>query len=378
MEDLTIMIVGGDFNTQGGRPSGVVAKLAENLGCAGKSYNGGTLDELRKFAETAAEYDVIVWMPEVGNEEDKIYPRKATGATLICSKVLRSGYGPKDILSRIYAMRANAIIVVDARDRKNCQFNLVDALGNSWNPGGKPVVSIPELGSAILKFDTWSRGQVRWPSVQVESPGGTPICEVEPKFISLVHYLARSYEDVVGRWYGNASSRCFFMFPSKRCVDEEHPYTTPIAVSLRNTNKKEIATNDFVVVRLGDGYRRLEYFGDQKPSVDAAAQALIYGEPKFGHINYMIHGHAYVENAPYTEHYFPCGDMRESADIANVMKGNQYGIMNLRNHGCLYYADSIENLRFLVGSSRFVVRGGPGIQFETIPEDALQSEEEKK
>lgn len=357
MNEMKVMIVGGDFDADGGRPSGVVAKLAMNF--SGCDYvNGGEIYDVEEASRHGEDYDLVIWMPNISNAVEKIYPRKKTGATLICSKVFRDGYTPADILQRVYAMQANAVIIVISDDAIQRGFELVDALGNSWTPGAY-TESIPELAAEILMFTKWSSSQVRWPSVRSDSTN--PKIEVEAKFVNLVQFLAEKYESVVGRWFGNASTRCFKMFPSKRITTASDEM---IAVSPRNIDKASIGIQDFVAASLGLAH--LDYYGDHKPSVDACVQASLYERRSLRHINYMIHGHTYVKSAPTTREYFPCGDLREVESLVEIMSGNQYGVVNLKNHGCLYYADTLDNLAFLVGSSEFEVRGGPGMRFESV------------
>ena len=78
----------------------------------------------------------------------------------------------------------------------------------------------------------------------------------------------------------------------------------------------------------------------------------------------MIHGHSYIEDAPFTEDYYPCGDMRELAEIEKTIEGSgNDSIINLKNHGFLIFASSLENLRLLINTIEFVERK---VGFETV------------
>ena len=88
----------------------------------------------------------------------------------------------------------------------------------------------------------------------------------------------------------------------------------------------------------------LQYHGDKKPSVDTPVQIELYKH--FPNINYMIHGHAFFKNAPTTEDYYPCGDLREVASIKELIPDStsDFFAINLMNHGFLIAASSIQQL----------------------------------
>jgi ribulose-5-phosphate 4-epimerase/fuculose-1-phosphate aldolase len=96
-----------------------------------------------------------------------------------------------------------------------------------------------------------------------------------------------------------ASTRCFKTFPSIK-------HNGFIYVSARDTDKSRITVHDMVIVKL---YGRQVLFSKQRPSVDTPVQLKLY--ETFDSLNYIIHGHAYIEDAPFTKSYFPCGDLRE-------------------------------------------------------------------
>jgi ribulose-5-phosphate 4-epimerase/fuculose-1-phosphate aldolase len=97
----------------------------------------------------------------------------------------------------------------------------------------------------------------------------------------------------------------------------------------------------------------IEYYGESKPSVDTPIQISLYKD--FPHVNYMIHGHTYVEGAEFTDNYFPCGDMREYYET-RVLINQPFGVLNLVNHGFFMYADTLENLEEMVDKMVFMER----------------------
>jgi hypothetical protein len=125
------------------------------------------------------------------------------------------------------------------------------------------------------------------------------------------------------------------MFPSTRYF-----------FSRRDVDKNRLTVNDMVLVSDST------YYGTHKPSVDTPIQIELY--KKCPHIFYFIHGHAHVPNQPTTSEYYPCGDLREVPGILQLIDHNRFGIINLKNHGFLIYADSIEHLKAMVTLVKFV------------------------
>ena len=130
-------------------------------------------------------------------------------------------------------------------------------------------------------------------------------------------------------------------------------YENMVLVSGRNTPKDRLTSNDFIFTELDEN--KVLYAGDSKPSVDTPIQLILY--KKLKKVNYMIHGHAYIENTIYTEHYFPCGDLRElDAIIEKVDHKTTSFILNLKNHGFIIGTENIEALKKYAESLNFKYR----------------------
>lgn len=343
------VIVGGTFGEA--KSSSIVTVLAKSLEIE-RVINGGSFEELNV---DISDSDFTIWMPNVTNEEEKTYPKKKVGSFLVCSKVMREGYGLDVPISRIFKMHANAVIAIDS-SRKPFTFQLLDALGNSWIK----TSDISELARAIQKLYLWSKEQIRYKSEEINLLAAERKMQVgtfhpfeNQEFIDLVKLVADKVEAAnVGRFFGNASTRCFKMFPSMR--DDNHIYVSP-----RDIDKKRIAIEDMVLTMDHIPSRTLYYLGSKKPSVDAPIQSLLY---HLFPLNYMIHGHSYVEGAPFTKAYYPCGDMREVEEIASLIElehlhgARNDGVLNLKNHGFLFYAEKIEELQSLIEKAKFQSR----------------------
>lgn len=358
---MKVLLVGGNFNNETeGRPSGAIGKLGNYLKEDGRAVlvdvvNGGSIDELNSL--DLKPYELIIWMANVENGQPKKYPVKPKGAVMVISKRLRGHHqvgGQRtelDAISRIFGMHANAVIAItdiaDAQSRFS--FKLLDALGNAWIE----TIGLQELASAILAFAKWNSESER---VGTSKFYNDDLEEV----VELNKIVADKFEAVKSRYFGNVSTRCMKMSPSKRISKKG-----TIFVSKRNVSKQRLTVDDMVLAFL-DKDDSIKYLGDHKPSVDTPIQLQLY--KIFSEINYMIHGHAYVKDARFTKDYYPCGDLREIEGIKSLIDDiafkdlnykaglEWHGSINLKNHGFLIYADTLENLTKLVNEVELIER----------------------
>lgn len=340
---MATIIVGGNFG-ETPKASSVVNQIVKSIPYPVDVVNGGTFEDIESVDLSG--YKLILWMPNIDNGYDKVYPKKDTGAILICSKVLRENRTEVDAITRIFQIHGNAVIAINS-DTKPFTFNLIDALGNSWIK----TTDIGELTKTIEDFVTWTSDSIRSRTRQL------PAIDFDftqyQEFVDINREVADKFEIINSRFFGNCSTRCSKMFPTYK-VDATH-----MVVSKRNVSKKRLTTEDLVLTRIGeDG--SIEYFGESKPSVDTPIQISLYRD--FPNINYMIHGHTYVEGGIFTDNYFPCGDMREYHETKGLIK-KDYGVLNLTNHGFFMFADTLENLRTMVDNMIFIERN---VGFETI------------
>jgi len=322
---MKILIIGGHFGTKP-KSSGVINKIAKyfNMCDDVTVYNGGTIPEL--LAISAVGYKLILWFPDVGNTHIKIYPAKDTGAVLICSKMTRPDLvaNPRlDAVSRIFKMNANAVVLISRKPGKKYEFELIDALNNTW---GYKTNNITMLNEGINNLTKWTLTSKRHSLFKDESL---------QKLVDLTRQVADRFEADMGRYFGNCSTRCMKMFPSSRYF-----------FSRRNVDKNRLEVKDMVATT------ELTYYGEHKPSVDTPVQLELYRN--CFNINYFIHGHAHIPEQPETFEYFPCGDLREAPGIIELIKPHRFGIINLKNHGFLIYADTIDHLKAMVTLVKFV------------------------
>lgn len=342
---MKIIIVGGDFGDIK-KESSIINKIGNELKC--DIINGGSIDDLKNISLLG--YDLILWMPNIDNIEEKIYPIKDIGSVLLCSKNMKINTTEFDAISRIFKMKGNGVISI-FKSNNMFDFKLIDALGNVWYNGN--VIS--ELTKYILMLYQWTKDSIRVSSININNTTDVIVNSDINKFIELNKSVADKFELISGRYFGNCSTRCSKMFPSMK-HDEK------ILVSKRNVSKNRISVNDLISVHLNETLNVLEYSGISKPSVDAPIQCKIFNTNT--HINYIIHGHTYIKNSPYTMKYFPCGDIREYNEIISIIGLNKNGTINLINHGFIIYSDTILNLENIINSLIFIERP---VGFELCP-----------
>lgn len=326
---MKVLLVGGNFGEiLEKRESGIIKKIYTEFQSPASEIdviNGGKLTDL---PDNIKGYDLILWMINIDNSEQKYYPSKDQGSVLICSKVMRSGYTRIDSLSRIFKMHGNAVIEIYKDDPHNVRFCFLDALGNEWYNGS----DITSLVKQVLSFYIFTKSAVRINTTQIESPA-------EHNLRGLIEANKRLQGLVMSRcgnrFFGNISTRCTKLFPSMR--DSEAMYVSP-----RNVPKENIRPEDMIVYMSGDNY-----YGDHKPSVDSPTQIRLYHE--LPNINFMIHGHATFQGIITTRNYRLCGDIREVQEVLELVKPDDVLFrINLKNHGFLIGAYSLEMLNDII------------------------------
>lgn len=332
---MKTLIVGGNFGDIP-KSSSVIKKLTSHfLDGTTEIINGGTISDLPHDINS----DLIIWAPNIDNESPKQYPKKSNGNVLICSKVMREGYTTMDAITRIFKMQGNAVIAIYP-GVTGFKFQLIDALGNTWID----TDDISVLADTIKGLYTFTKESIRVGSKRVDVEGierNDDLSEFIEVNKSLSEYIQTSCGE---RFFGNLSTRCMKLFPSLKTKKG-------IFVSPRNVNKEHLTSEDMVFVEMHNGSNEIIYSGPNKPSIDTPIQLKLYEHNI--QINYMIHGHAFVKGAPTTEHYYVCGDLREFDDVNKLINGQNYGIINLKNHGFLIYGYSLEIIEMLIDNSEF-------------------------
>jgi hypothetical protein len=349
-----ILIVGGTFDEKTGKPSSIVSKIQSSIPEA-CSINGGNIAQLEDL--NLEEFSCVVWLPNIDNKHPKILPelkKKYPHLLLVSSKrVVEKDYTHFDIVSKLLKTRSNlGIMITKTGDVYN--FELVDPLGNRFCN----TTDLQEFSGILRERIQFLNSITRRRSYQKESEFPDLSGQIDPEYISLVKHYGTIFTEHVNavnpsRFLGNTSTRCMKGFPSFR-LD-----TSCMLVSRRNVDKETLGADDFVPVSLekfsNTRESKMIYLGNNKPSVDSPIQIELY--QKLKNINFMIHGHVYLETAEITSNIIPCGGLEEVEEIMNLIEDpliTRFAI-NLRGHGFLAGGNTLEDIKDL----RFISRGLP-------------------
>lgn len=336
---MKILVVGGNFNSSGGKSSSIINKiinvLSDEFGEDNVvSLNGGTLEELNSSVKEFK--DVIFWAPNVSNDLEKILPdiKKKYPKTLLIStkRVIEKYYTEFDVIGRLLKSKSNLGLMI-TKDEDLYNFKLLDPLGNCYISSS----NIQDIALVLSKRIKELKGLTRISSIQI---GENRNIQVNPEFIEYIKYTAEQFTHYVNainpnRMLGNASTRCMFGFPAQK-------NSNGIYVTQRNIDKALISTNGFVEVTNNES--QVEYYGDKKPSVDTPIQIKLFNY--FNNINYMVHGHVYLKNVPITIKKIPCGFIEEFDEIVDIFSDRDITsfAINLKGHGCLIMAQQVSQL----------------------------------
>ena len=340
---MNIIIIGGTFDDEGGKPSGLINKMSQSFEKQNINvtlHNGGYFDNLKNIMNNIKE-DVILWMVNVPNDKEKIrdiksiYPKKY----LIMSKRNNNEYSFAELINRALSQKANLMLEFQRLTDK-FEMRVFDPLGSVWCDYTSEIDNVTE---SIINRLNYIMSITRQGTVNIKDEP-TPVIPDEPEFFELIKDYAETFHELlnpakkVTRFLGNSSFRCQRGFPSFR-------KDNIMFVSRRNIDKRYIGQEGFVPTKLDNG--NLLYWGEHKPSVDTPIQIRLYQE--LPNINYMIHAHVYLENAPYTEQAIPCGALEEIEEILSKIedKNTNYFELNLIGHGCTVFANNVEQLKDL-------------------------------
>lgn len=374
MENIKILFVGGTFDLQNGKSSGLVQKMIDeikninidNYILSITSFNGGNYNNLENILNTSKEYDFVFWWANVDNSLPKIRDVKEVAPYTMLINSKRDDidkYSFNELVQRSLAVKANLTFKFKKVEDKLFNITIFDPLGAVWYDGTNIQDAIKTSINRLIflksmtrqktiKSDTskglvmsWYFDQFKQDEYQSDKIIDIP---KENDFINTVKKYALQFQKFMPvnckteRFIGNASlrpvppqiGRCGKGMPSFR-------KDNMIFVSKRNIDKQFITLDNFVPVYMENN--KLMYCGDEKPSVDTPVQIKLY--EALPNINYILHSHCYIKNADYTHTAIPCGAIEEFDEITKIIKNkelNNYKI-NLKGHGSLIMWDNMEN-----------------------------------
>lgn len=378
-----ILFVGGTWtNVQDsdtktyGKPSHLVSQfcqaLQKHFDGTIDLYNGGNFAELPTLLDKTPNYDFVFWWTNVDNILPKCRNVKdiAPFTMLVNSKRDDDDkYDFQELIQRTLTAKANLTVKFKKIADKTFEITIFDPLGSVWYHGTDISKAAEICMQRLLFLKSMTRQQTESDTVndkslvmswyfdqfkqsefqsdkQIEIPD-------EQDFVNVVRQYAIKFQTFMPttckteRFIGNASlrpdilrpvlppqvGRCGKGMPSFRGTGDL------IFISKRNIDKQFIELNHFVPVYMDSN--KLMYCGNDKPSVDTPVQIRLY--QALPNINYMLHSHCYIENAPFTSTAIPCGAIEEFDEIINVIKNNtstiienvSYFAINLRGHGSI-------------------------------------------
>lgn len=337
----TVLIVTGTFNEDNGKVSYFGQKIFESfydtfLGEL-THINGGNLKDLDDCFNEISKYKIIVWMPNIDNSVDKYLSRiKAENRTAILIQSKRNDFNKYftfQIIERMFKTHSNLCLEIKKEYNSVYNFRIIDPLGNLWYSGD----IIGHCSDKLAEIAKYLHSLTRIPSIQ-STDKYNPV-KIDNDFLEVVRFYGWRFSSLLNiainkeRFFGNVSTRCMSGFPSAKKGDV-------ILVSRRNVNKESMTSDSFVSVKMNK--KGIIYYGDHKPSVDAPSQIMLYQYYK--NVNFIIHGHTYIDNAPFTKKYVPCGYLEEAQEILDLqIYSSAYNFsINLIGHGCIILAKDLD------------------------------------
>lgn len=361
---MKVLIVGGTFDRQGGKPSGLINKIYTTASKKDlfdiEIYNGGFVDELKSnIIERCKNANITLWMPNVPNTEEKIRDVKAINHKTILITSKRNDdnkYTFAELISRSLAIKANLTVEFSKIGEKEFNMLVFDPLGNAYYNG----TDIEEMTKKMFTRAIHLTRFVRLPSEKIGEKEDIPVPD-ETEFFNFAHDCADIFHNLIRpakdteRFLGNMSFRCQNGFPSFKDNNGQ------VYVSKRNVDKGDINKDSFVPVKINRENGATGYYGDNKPSVDTPIQLRLYDI--FSWAKYMLHAHCYfdtntnIENCAIytTSDPVPCGAIEEIGEILSAVQldfqkvisyneSPELLVINLKGHGCLLIAKNIEAL----------------------------------
>lgn len=355
---MKVLFVGGSFDDNGGRLSSVVTKFCNDIkkrkDVTITIFNGGYFTELEDIINKSAEYDAVIWWANVPNDKPKIRDVKSVNNKVMLVTSKRNDnekYTFSELINRALGTKSNLCIEFS---KHNDRFSMMlfDPLGNCWYKGEDISICCNVLINRLMFLKDITRQGCIQGKGEIPVPEEAEFFEVIKEYAEVFHTLINPAQNVT-RFLGNSSFRCQRGFPSFK-------KDGIIYVSKRNIDKRYIDKTGFVPTKFEDG--KILYYGENKPSVDTPVQLRLYEQ--LPNINYMIHSHVYIKNAPVTSNMIPCGGIEEVDEVLKTIKeefgsfDKSFYALNLVGHGCIVMSSDVEQLKNLEYMARIVPEFG--------------------
>ena len=339
---MNIALIGGTFDDLGGNPYKIIRMMYDNLFTniidydnlainivdSIFLYNGGHYENLEDLINNLNGFDIILWFPNIPNDKFKynikeIYPKKM----LVTSKRNFNEYNFAQLINHALKLKSNLLVEFSKSNNGKFFGRVIDPLGVVWCDYTDDFIKIIiKTINRAIKLSEYTRKPSFSIGNALEIPDNEVFFNIIKNYAETFHKLINPDKEVT-RFLGNGSFRCNKGFPSFRSGKL-------IMVSKRNIDKRFINKEGFVATRLSNN-EQVEYYGDKKPSVDTPIQLKLYNQ--YPHVNYMLHSHVYIKDAPFTDQPIPCGAIEEFEEIKQIVPNDNwdYYFINLIGHGSL-------------------------------------------
>ncbi len=369
----SLIIVCGSFDDKGGKPSKYMAKIIDAFMFSTKFLsidviNGGTLVDIDKAFDRAYSANVILWFANIVGENDRLKERfnllkeNNQSAILFISKNnLDNRYSEIHLIGRCLKAHAQRLLEITADNklysRKLFIARLFDPLGNIYGGYNGRINNSTDVGRLLSKHidNLLNITRIRSKSIGEHkivshSDDINRFCELSRVVGIRLHQVMQT-EFNSHRFFGNVSFRCENGFPA---INNDGL----IYVSPRNVNKQELMADQFIACEIDSSFVR--YYGSRKPSIDAPIQIELF--KKHPELKFMLHGHAYLNGAPFTEKILPCGAIEEVNEIEEIIKintTNDIHVVNLRGHGFLIASNNVSIMEEFFKNGIYSIKARP-------------------
>lgn len=328
-----MLIVGGSFNSEGGKKSSLIDKLFKDKVSKNDLFiNGGNISEIEKILKLVPNYKIIIWFPNIPNEYPKMRNIKELNphCVFVMSKRNDGKYKVRDII--VKGLENNANLVVEfSKEDDNFFMQDIDVLGYSWS---KKTDNIDKFKEILFDRISFLSKTIRV-KTNNDNTENVNYNLIDDEFINLNKEYAKVFDELMievaqtTRFLGNCSLKI----------------KDKIFMSQRDIDKNLLSKKAFVEVYKKDN--NIYYKGKNKPSKDTAIQLNLY--ELYPQINYIIHSHSYIEDGYFTKMQCPCGDLKEVDEIKNVVNNNKLQNdniikINLIGHGSILMVNNIKDL----------------------------------
>ena len=132
-----ILMVGGRWDLEGGRPSNLVNKFASALENV-TLFNGGHYEQLKDIINLSKDYESVIWWVDVPNELPKLTSVKEVNFKTMLITGKRNDndkYSFQELLQRALHSKSNLVVEFKKEEDKVFGMRLFDPLGNLWYQG---------------------------------------------------------------------------------------------------------------------------------------------------------------------------------------------------------------------------------------------------